>query len=166
MPILEAANEAVSNLTNKDISEVKAYATPPKDIMMVMASVLTTLGKSNVDWAGIKKEMNDPKFKDKILNLDKENMSESTMKKIEAFTKKDNFMPQILMNKSHVAGAFCTWVRAVEDYHKALKIIRPRIKKKEDAEALVKQLQEQLQAMEDEFAMLAAKLNELSGSLS
>ena len=44
MPILEAANDAVGNLSNKDISEVKAYATPPKDIMMVMASVLTTLG--------------------------------------------------------------------------------------------------------------------------
>ena len=88
--------------------------------------------------------MTDPKFKDKILNLDKDNMPESTMKKIAAFTKKDNFMPQILLGKSFVAAAFCTWVRAVEEYHKALKIIRPKMKKKADAEALVAQLQAQL----------------------
>jgi len=41
------------------------------------------------------------------------------------------------MQKSLVAGALCGWVRAVEEYHKALKIVRPKIKKKEDAEALL-----------------------------
>ena len=65
--------------------------------MNVMSAVMTVLGKFNVDWAGVKKEMTDPKFMDKIVFLDKENMPESTMKKIEAYTKKDNFLPQILM---------------------------------------------------------------------
>ena len=65
--------------------------------MNVMSAVMTVLGKNNVDWAGVKKEMTDPKFMDKIINLDKENMADSTMKKIEAYTKKDNFLPQILM---------------------------------------------------------------------
>ena len=163
--MLNAANEAVNGLSKKSISEVKAYATPPKDIMTVMAAVMTVLGKPNLDWAGVKKEMNDVKFMERILTLDKENMQEVTMKRIEAFTKKDNFLPQILTQKSEMAGALCAWVRAVEDYHKALKVIRPKLKKKEDAEALVKALQEKLQAMEDEFAILAAKLKLLSESL-
>ena len=58
-----------------------------------MSAVMTVLGKANCDWAGVKKEMTDPKFMDKIINLDKENMPESTMKKVEAYTKKDNFLP-------------------------------------------------------------------------
>ena len=62
-----------------------------------MSAVMTVLGKFNVDWAGAKKEMTDPKFMNRIINLDKENMSESTMKKVEAYTKQDNFLPQILM---------------------------------------------------------------------
>ena len=96
MPILQAADEAVAALTSKDISEVKAYATPPKDIMTVMAAVMTVLGKNNCDWAAIKKEMNDQKFMSRIIGLDKQNMSEAVMKRIEVYTKRDNFLPQIL----------------------------------------------------------------------
>ena len=165
LPILQAANEAVSNLTKKDIGEVKAYANPPKEIMNVMSAVMCVLGKANADWAAVKKEMTDPKFMDKILTLDKDNMPEKTMVKIEAYTKKDNFLPQILMQKSVVAGALCSWVKAVEEYHKALKIVRPKIAKKEAAMALLKQLEDQLKQMEDEFAILAAKLQELQSSL-
>ena len=65
------------------------------------------------------------------------------------------------MQKSVVAGALCQWVKAVEDYHKALKIVRPKIAKKEAAEALLKDLMSQLQAMQDEFATLTARLKEL-----
>ena len=158
MPILEQANGAVGNLTKKDIGEVRAYAAPPKEIMNVMSAVMTVLGKSNADWAAVKKEMTDPKFMDRIIQLDKNNMAEATMKKIETYTKKDNFLPQILMQKSVVAGALCSWVRAVEEYHKALKIVRQKIAKKEAAEAMLAQLEEQLKAMQDEFALLAEKL--------
>ena len=66
------------------------------------------------------------------------------MKKIEAYTKKNDFLPAILTQKSLVAGALCSWVRAVEEYHKALKIVRPKLAKKEAAEALLAQLEAQL----------------------
>ena len=52
-----------------------------------MAAVLTLLGKDNADWAAIRKEMTDPSFMDRITGLDKNNMSESTMRKIEAYTR-------------------------------------------------------------------------------
>ena len=102
-----------------------------------MAAVMILLGKSDLDWAGIKREMTDPKFADKLVCLDKDNMSEETMKKLEAITKQDNFLPQILMKKSLVAAALCSWVRAVEEYHKGLVIIRPKIEKMEDATRIV-----------------------------
>lgn len=125
MPILERSNQAVGNLSKKDIGEVRAYNSPPKDIMNVMSAVLCVLGKPNSDWPAVKKEMTDPKFMDRIVHLDKNNMPEATMKRIEAYTKKDNFLPQILVQKSLVAGALCAWVRAIEEYHKALQMIRP-----------------------------------------
>ena len=77
------------------------------------------------------------------------------MKKIEKYTKQDNFLPQILMQKSVVAGALCAWVRSVEEYHKALKIVRQKIAQKETAEALVQQLEDQFnKAMQDEVEVL------------
>ena len=144
---------------------MRAYANPPKDIMNVMSAVMTVLGKANADWAAVKKEMTDPKFMKRIVDLDKNNMPETTMKRIESYTKKDNFLPQILQQKSVVAGALCAWVRAVEEYHKALKIVRPKIAKKEAAEAYLKQLEQQLKDMQDEFAILAEKLKALQAGL-
>ena len=84
LPYLEASNKAIGtlSLTKSSIAEIKAYSAPPRDIMTVMAAVMTLLGKSNLDWASIKREMTDPKFSDKIMCLDKDNMSEETMKRI------------------------------------------------------------------------------------
>ena len=85
-----------------------------------MMAVMTVLGKFGANWAEIRKEMANPNFMDRITGLDINNMSETVMKRIEAFTKRDNFLPQILCQKSLAAGAICAWVRAVEEYHKAL----------------------------------------------
>ena len=125
LPILASANEAISHLTKKDLAEVRSYANPPRDIMTVMSAVLTVLGKDKPDWATVKKELTDPKFMHKVINLDKDNIPEIIMKRIEVFTKKDNFLPQIMMQKSVVCGALCSWVKSVEEYHKCLQIVRP-----------------------------------------
>jgi ribosomal protein S2 len=37
--------------------------------------------------------------------------------------------------KSAAAGALCTWVRAIEDYAKCLKVVNPKREKKAIAEA-------------------------------
>ena len=95
--------------------------------MNVMSAVMTILGKFNADWATIKKEMTDPKFMDRIKNLDKDNMSPKIMERIEEYTRRDDFLPAILLQKSVVAGAFCSWVKSVEEYHKALQIVRNKL---------------------------------------
>ena len=87
LPILASANEAISHLTKKDLAEVRSYANPPKDIMTVMSAVLTVLGKVEPDWATVKKETTDPNFMKRLINLDKDNIPETTVKRVEMFTK-------------------------------------------------------------------------------
>jgi dynein heavy chain len=164
LPALEEADEAVQSLDKKSIGEVRAYAAPPRDIRNVMAAVMTVLNKAT-DWPAIKKEMADPKFMDKIKGLDKDHMSEGIMKKIEAFTKVDTFHPAYLRQKSVVAEKLCIWVKAVEDYHKALKIVRPKVEKRDAALAKLKSLEDSLKAMEEEYAVLEAQLKKLQDHL-
>jgi dynein heavy chain len=80
------------------------------------------------------------------------------MTRIESYTKKDNFLPQLMKKKSEVAGALCLWVRSVEEYSKALKIVIPKRRKKEAAEATLAHLMQSLQEMQDEYQQLAAIL--------
>ena len=49
-----------------------------------MEAVMAVLGKPKGDW---KKEMADPKFIKQIVELDKNNLSDRTIKAIECYTK-------------------------------------------------------------------------------
>ena len=137
LPFLEVSINSLQSITKSHITEIKAYSSPPEDIIMVMSAVMTVLGSRDLDWVDIKKEMSNPKFIDRLICLDKDNISEETMKRIQAFTKNADFLPQILCQKSLAAGALCAWVRAVEDYTKLLMIIRPKIERAEDAKLIV-----------------------------
>ena len=47
--------------------------------MNVLSAVMTLLGKHDLDWGKIKKEMTDPKFFMKIVEFDKNNIPERTL---------------------------------------------------------------------------------------
>ena len=128
MPALEAAKEAVAGLNKNSINEIKAYNSPPKEVGKVMAAVMTYL-KEDTTWVGVKKTMNDPNFIKRIVDLDMDNIPDAVIKRISAFTSKDDFLPAYMTKKSAMAGVLCLWVRSVEEYHKALQIVLPKRKK-------------------------------------
>ena len=62
------------------------------------------------------------------------------------------------------AGALCMWVRSLEDYAKALKVVGPKRDKKAYAEEQLRKKIEYLQKLESEFKELAEKLAELDAN--
>lgn len=71
-----------------------------------------------------------------------------------------------MTKKSAAAGALCTWVRAIEDYAKCLKIVNPKREKKAIAEATVTRLRENLATYEKEYQELKAKLDILDATIN
>jgi len=136
MPNLIAANKAVESLDKKFIAEMKALNKPPIDVGITMDAVMVLLEKP-IGWASVKLALNDTGFLKSIMELDKEHISAKTLKSIEKYTKEATFTPEYMNSKSAAAGALCTWVRAIEDYAKCLKIVNPKREKKAAAEALV-----------------------------
>jgi dynein heavy chain len=59
MPALQKAEGALKTLNKADIGEMKNYATPPEDLVMVMDAVCTLLDKKT-GWDQAKKEMANP----------------------------------------------------------------------------------------------------------
>jgi dynein heavy chain len=91
------------------------------------------------------------KFKEKISVYDKDNITDKTIKAIEKYTKMDNFFPDYITKISEAAGALCTWVRSIEEYAKALKIVKPKKQRLEAAEEKLRRSQEALDKLEAEF---------------
>ena len=82
---------------------------------------------------------------------DKDNIDKKILKKIEGYTKAETFQPEYVHGKSIAAGALCMWVRSIEDYSKALKIVAPKREKKRNAEEQLKLKMEYLATLESTF---------------
>jgi len=62
------------------------------------------------------------------------------------------------------ASMLCMWVRSVEDYSKALKIVAPKRAKKQYAEEQLRKKLAYLEELEAEFSILAARLADLQST--
>lgn len=89
-PALIAAQQALEMLDKKFIAEIKSFSSPPPDVATVMSAVMIILGK-DTSWAAVKKELADSQFVKKVMEFDKENIPPSTLKKVERYTKMENF---------------------------------------------------------------------------
>lgn len=159
-PALLEAQAALEGLDKKYIAEIKSFASPPPAVETVMSAVMTVLQK-DVSWASVKKELADSQFVKKVMEFDIDSIPAAILKKIEKYTKMESFQPLIVGKVSTAAACLCQWVRSIEDYSKALKIVAPKRAKKEYAMEQLKKKVAYLKELEEEFAKLAARLQEL-----
>ncbi|KAF4711294.1 hypothetical protein FOZ63_000413, partial [Perkinsus olseni] len=166
MPALQASEEALNKLDKKAIAEVKVYAKPPELVMKTMCAVMTVMDNPPT-WAQAKLELNDVNFLHRIKTFDKDNISNTTVKKIEKFTKDPTFTPTAVGKVSVAAGALCQWVHAMKVYAEVFREVEPkRLKLRRAAETLhVKQKQlaeamEKLQSVQETLAGLKSQFDE------
>ena len=84
------------------------------------------------------------------------------MKKIEKYTKKEEFDLMYIQKKLEAAGALWIWVRSMEDYAKALKVVCPKRQKKAFAEEQLAKKIEYLNKLEVSFKEVTDRLAELN----
>jgi len=126
-----------------------------------MSAVMIVFKKPS-DWATVKKELAAPDFTKKIKEFDMDSVDPATLKKIEGFTKRQEFNHTDVGKVSMAAGALCLWVRSLEDYTKALKIVEPKRKRKAYAEEQLRRKEQELQELKDDFEKLQMKLRSLT----
>merc|ERR1719440_1259135 len=143
LPALEMAQKALELLNKKDMSEVKAYAKPHKNVEMVMEAVMV-LRKSEPSWAEAKKQLGDPSFLTQLLNYDKDALNEAMLNKIAKYTKQAEFDPEIVGAVSKAAKSLCMWCRAMEVYGRIAKDVAPKKAKLQQAMKTLSKKQAQL----------------------
>lgn len=67
------------------MAEVRAYNKPPEGVGFVLNAIMILLGKDPT-WATAKKEMTAPNFLQNLKGIDKDNILERTILKIEKLT--------------------------------------------------------------------------------
>lgn len=144
MPIYKSALSALDTLNKNDITEMKAYANPAEEIVLVTSAVCLLLGKKE-NWDSAKKEMGSPNdFINALKNYDKDNVKENLLKKLKKYTQDKKFDPVSIAKKSKAAESLCLWARAIDNYSEVMKIIKPKQASLATAEAELKVAQDEL----------------------
>jgi dynein heavy chain len=169
LPALEKAMSEVDKLQKGDISEVKAYKTPPGAVVTTMAAVMT-LFKGKTDWASGKSKLMEVDFLTQIKTFDKDSVSNGTLSKVKKFTNKPDFNPTKVGGVSKAAGALCTWVCAVRLYCEVFRTVAPKkaaLKKAMSSLALkqaaLAKSKAELQEVSEKVAALQAKFDKSVG---
>eukprot|EP01029_Cantina_marsupialis_P005820 TRINITY_DN1630_c1_g4_i2.p1 TRINITY_DN1630_c1_g4~~TRINITY_DN1630_c1_g4_i2.p1 ORF type:complete len:1526 (+),score=559.26 TRINITY_DN1630_c1_g4_i2:3370-7947(+) len=160
LPALENAMEEVNKLEKKDITEVKSYTKPPDDVQMVLSAVMILFGEKP-EWASAKKKLSETNFLSQIKSYDRDNVPNSMLTKIKKYTKKPEFMPVNVRQKSFAAAALCSWVLAIEMYCLVFREVAPKKAKLKNAEdtlavkqAALKQAKDKLKEVQDKVDSL------------
>lgn len=161
MPALIKAEDALKVLTKKDISEMKAYTTPPALVEMVLCSVMLFFKKTPT-WKEAKVVIGDSQFLDKLQEYDKDLLTEQMMGKIRKYTVKDEYDPEKVGKQSGAAKGLCIWVQAMEVYFEVAKNVAPKRAKLAEAQKALAKKEAALQEAKDTLAEVLAKVKRLN----
>ena len=180
LPALAEAEEALRVLDKKDVSELKAYQSPPRLVELTLSGVLTVLRKPTT-WDSAKKTMADPGFLNTLIFYEKDKIDDALLKKMSKFTTNPEFDPvKVEKGGSGAAAGMCKWVHAMQKYGEINKDVAPKRAKLQAAQAslnkkqaalskALKELEEvkaQVQALEDRYNTSMAENKRLEDELT
>jgi len=179
IPALEGAVKALKTLSKSDIVEVKAMKKPPPAVKLTLEAVCIMMGvkpkkvpnpegKGKIDdyWEPAQKELlNDPKFLQRLMDYDKDNIPISVIDKVRPFCSRDDFTPEIVKKASVAAAGLCKWVHAMNVYEKIARVVAPKREALAKANAELAEAMAQLKEKQDELQAVLDNLQKLQDEL-
>ncbi|KAM7079135.1 dynein axonemal heavy chain 6 [Molossus nigricans] len=164
LPALDAANKALDSLDKANISEIRVFTKPP-DLVMTVMEAISILLNAKPDWPTAKQLLGDSNFLRRLLEYDKENIKPQILAKLQKYINNPDFVPEKVEKVSKACKSMCMWVRAMDLYSRVVKEVEPKRQKLRAAQAeldvtmatlkekraLLKQVEDQIQALEDEY---------------
>lgn len=168
-PALEAALQAVKELSKNDVAEVKALKSPPNGVKLTMETVCIMKGvrprESKVNgknvydfWEPAKKMINDTNFLQALLDFDRDAITVETADEVRPYLSNPDFDPERVRKASFAACGLCKWVRAMMIYHEIQKDVVPKQRRLAEAKRESAAAQERLRETTNALMAIMAKL--------
>lgn len=105
--------------------------------------------------------MADSNFLKKLVEFDKEHISDKILSKLKVYIDHKDFDPIKVEKVSKVCKSMCLWVRAMDDFSRIYKVVEPKIKRHRTAEMELKNIMIVLKQKQSELAEIEAKIQSL-----
>ncbi|XP_073737373.1 dynein axonemal heavy chain 10 [Callorhinus ursinus] len=164
MPILEAAKLELQKLDKSDVTEIRSFAKPPKQVQTVCECILIMKGYKELNWKTAKGMMSDPNFLRSLMEIDFDSITQSQVKNIRGLLKTLNTTTEEMEAVSKAGLGMLKFVEAVMGYCDVFREIKPKREKVARLERNfyltkreLERIQNELAAIQRELAALGAK---------
>ncbi|KAI8825885.1 dynein heavy chain and region D6 of dynein motor-domain-containing protein [Fimicolochytrium jonesii] len=161
LPALEEARIALQNLSSSEITEIRSFAKPPKEVQKVCECICVIKGIKDISWKSAKAMMSATDFKSSLQALDVDGITSTQTKAVKGILKEMDVSLQRMTEISAAGAGLLKFVLAVMGYCSVAKTIAPK-------RAAVATLEKNLALSKNEFEKITRelkRLNEQLGSL-
>ncbi|NXX13493.1 DYH10 protein, partial [Podargus strigoides] len=166
-PILDAAKLELQKLDKSDVTEIRSFAKPPKQVQAVLECVLIMRGYKELNWKTAKGMMSEANFLRSLMEIDFEGITQSQVKSVRGLLKSLNTTFNEMEQVSRAGLGMLKFVEAVMSFCDVFKEVKPKREKVARLErnyALSKQeltkIKAELATLQDELKALGDKYEE------
>ncbi|XP_039416979.1 dynein heavy chain 10, axonemal isoform X2 [Corvus cornix cornix] len=163
-PIMEAAKREVEKLDKAEVTELRSFATPPKQVQVVLDCILIMRGYKEQNWKNAKAMMADTNFLRLLLTTDFREIPWSHVKAMRALLKNLNTTWAEMEVISRAGLGMLKFAEAVVTYCDVVKTVKPKEEKVarlernyELSKRELERIQAELAAIQDELKVLGEK---------
>ncbi|CAH8459226.1 unnamed protein product [Dicrocoelium dendriticum] len=158
LPAVEAARSALDELEKNDVTEIRAFATPPKPVQLVGEALCHILQATEVSWKAARGLMADANFIMNLQQMDVEAIPVKNIQNLKDLIAKRKMNYDDVRAASKAGGGFYKFILAVITYHDVAREVRPKRERVKTLEREYNKAKRDLQKLTDEVTALEETL--------
>ncbi|XP_061907301.1 dynein axonemal heavy chain 10-like isoform X1 [Entelurus aequoreus] len=158
LPQLEAARIALQDLDKSDVTEIRSFAKPPKQVQVVCECILVLCKKKEINWQAAKAMMSDPGFLRSLMEMDCDAIGPYQVKTVRGFLKNLGTSLEEMQSISKAGSGMFKFVEAVVGYCEVAREIKPKRDK-------VARLERNFFQSKKELELIQTELNDIQREL-
>ncbi|KAK5620023.1 Dynein heavy chain 10, axonemal [Crenichthys baileyi] len=161
LPALEAARHALQDLERSDVTEIRSFAKPPKQVQVVCECILVLRGYKDISWQSAKGMMSETNFLRSLMEMDCDSITNSQVRTVKEFLKNLQTSFEKMQAISKAGSGMLKFVEAIIGYCDVAKEIEPKREKVACLEKDFFQSKKELAHIQNELRDIQAELQGL-----
>ncbi|XP_069565682.1 dynein axonemal heavy chain 10 [Brachyistius frenatus] len=161
LPALEAARTALQDLDKSDVTEIRSFAKPPKQVQVVCECILVLRGNKEINWQSAKGMMSEANFLRSLMEMDCDSISNNQVRTVKGFLKNLQTSFEEMQAISKAGSGMFKFVEAIMGYCEVAREIKPKREKLARLEKNFFQSKRELEHIQSELSDIQKELQAL-----
>ncbi|XP_028292993.1 dynein heavy chain 10, axonemal [Gouania willdenowi] len=161
LPAFEAARSALQDLDKSDVTDIRSFAKPPKQVQVVCECILVLRGYKEISWKAAKGMMSEANFLRSLMEMDCDSIGNQQVRTVKGFLKTLNATLEDMESISKAGAGMFKFVKATMSYCEISREIKPKREKVANLEKNFFQSKKELERIQSELSDLHREIQAL-----